>query len=91
MAIYISTEHLKCFELFVRLVEAIPKSDYASQIPVKEALVEFDRYRVWSGNIGAGHRGKSYKRSLDYRLREASFYKEKVCVYSLSRDPADRS
>jgi hypothetical protein len=91
MAVYISTEHLRCFELFARLIETIPQSYYASQIPVKEALVEFDRYRVWSGNVGAGHHGESYKRSLDYRLREASFYKEKVCLCTLLNDSADHS
>lgn len=39
---------------------------------------EFDKYKVWAGNVGAPYSRKHSQISLDYRLREASFYKTHV-------------
>ncbi|KAK7529653.1 uncharacterized protein J3D65DRAFT_174607 [Phyllosticta citribraziliensis] len=39
-------------------------------------LEEYDRYQLWSGNLGAGH--PKYKLSLDYRLEDASFYRDQI-------------
>jgi hypothetical protein len=36
---------------------------------------ELDRFKIWSGNIGAHQQGRS---SLDYKLREASVIRERV-------------
>lgn len=36
---------------------------------------EFDRFKLWAGNIGAHRQGQS---SLDYRLRDASHIRERV-------------
>ena len=41
-----------------------------------DLLNEFDRYRLWADNVGAGQ--KKYKLSLDYRLEDASVYRDLV-------------
>ncbi|KAH0543124.1 hypothetical protein FGG08_002550 [Glutinoglossum americanum] len=73
----ISEAHAKCFLSFVELISVIenPVRDFRDQAPLKDVLEEFDRYKLWAGNVGAAHSGKYYQISLDYRLREASFYK----------------
>ena len=80
MAPAISDRHFECFASFTKLVSAVEKSDRAfeDQAPTQAVLNEFDRYKVWAGNMGAAHFGKRYPISLDYRLREASFYKDQV-------------
>lgn len=44
---------------------------------------EYQRYKVWAGTVGAGHKGETYQLSLDYRLRDASFYKAQVWLQCL--------
>jgi hypothetical protein len=44
-------------------------------------IKEFDRYKIWVGNIGAHRRGQS---SLDYRLRDASHIRDTVLALVLS-------
>ncbi|KAK8185444.1 uncharacterized protein BKA78DRAFT_361144 [Phyllosticta capitalensis] len=39
---------------------------------------EFDKYTVWADKSGAARSGKDFRLSLDYQLREASFYKDQV-------------
>ncbi|KAL9045457.1 MAG: hypothetical protein Q9214_001499 [Letrouitia sp. 1 TL-2023] len=89
----ISDAHDKCFKSFKGLVAAIqhPVRDLSGQISPSDVRNEFDRYKVWAGNVGAMHRGRRHQISLDYRLSEASFYKQQtrkqnVWVY---RDPTD--
>lgn len=76
----ISTVHDKCHLAFERVLEAIqsPVRDYRRQLPVNGVQEEFDKYKIWAGNVGAGHFGKRYKISLDYGLREAKFLKDQV-------------
>ena len=76
----ISDYHDKCYESFVALAAAarLPVRDLGNQLESWEVMNEFDRYRVWAGNVGAMHRGRRYQISLDYRLSEAAFYKQKV-------------
>ncbi|KAF2803297.1 uncharacterized protein BDZ99DRAFT_339620, partial [Mytilinidion resinicola] len=38
---------------------------------------EYGRFKIWSGNIAAHHTGR---RSLEYRLRDASHIREQVVV-----------
>jgi hypothetical protein len=45
---------------------------------LKDVQEEFDKYKMWAGNVGAAHSAKSYEISLDYPLREASFLKNLV-------------
>jgi hypothetical protein len=42
----------------------------------RDAIRERDRYQLWARNVGASSR--KYKFSLDYRLRDALLYKDKV-------------
>jgi hypothetical protein len=76
----ISEAHRKCFCSFAELISAIetPAKDFQGQATLKDVLEEFDKYKLWAGNVGAAHSGKRYQISLDYRLREASFYKTQV-------------
>ncbi|KAI9769209.1 MAG: hypothetical protein M1840_004338 [Geoglossum simile] len=73
----ISDAHTKCFLSFVELLSAIenPVRDFRGQVPLEDVVEEFGKYKLWAGNVGAAHSGKRYEISLDYRLKEASFYK----------------
>lgn len=77
------TVHDDCHFAFERLIEALqnPVRDYRGQLPVHEVQEEFDKYKIWAGNVGAGHFGKRHEISLDYRLREAKFLKDQVGVH----------
>ena len=78
---FISEYHDKCFWSFTALATAVklPVRNYGDQIKPWEVMNEFDRYKIWAGNVGAMHRGRRYQISLDYRLSEANFYKQQVC------------
>jgi len=80
MANLISEAHAKCYFAFEDLIEAIknPVRDFHHQMTLKQVEEEFDKYNLWAGNVGAANSGKRYQISLDYRLREASFYKSQV-------------
>ncbi|ORY02184.1 hypothetical protein BCR34DRAFT_667757 [Clohesyomyces aquaticus] len=80
MAALISDSHSKCYIAFESLVEALdrPSRDFSTQLPPKSIREEFDKYRIWAGNVGAPHSGRRYDISLDYRLREASFLKKQI-------------
>jgi hypothetical protein len=79
--------HMVCANLFSVLVSALQKATLkdtalvSSQEAIEDAM---DKYNMWAGNLGAGHCGPEYQKSLDYRLREASFYKTQVL--SLMKD-----
>lgn len=80
MGILISDAHATCYRAFEQLIIALqhPVRDFKDQLPTKELQEEFDKYKIWAGNVGAAHFGKRYEISLDYRLREASFFKDQV-------------
>ncbi|OKL55591.1 hypothetical protein UA08_09131 [Talaromyces atroroseus] len=65
--------HNECYLAFEELCNAAQKSER-----YHELLDEFDKYCLWAGNVGAAHSGKTEKLSLDYRLREASSYKDQA-------------
>jgi hypothetical protein len=95
---FISDAHANCSLSFLALQTAIenPVRDFRHQAPLKDIIAEeFDKYKLWAGNVGAAHCGDSYKISLDYRLREASFYKTQVSwchqICYLSFDERSRS
>ena len=77
----ISTYHDRCVQSFISLIAtaANPIRGFGDQISPSQLSNEFDRYKVWAGNVGARHRGSRYYVSLDYRLSEASFYRQQVC------------
>ena len=70
--------HINCQNAFTELLKQlqVPLHDHADRFSLQEAADEFDRYKVWAANVGANHNGANSKLSLDYRLREAPFYKE---------------
>jgi hypothetical protein len=72
----------RCHVSFRLLVTALksPKRDIGSQMPLRDAENEFDKFRLWAGNVGAIHSGDEYNISLDYRLRESPFYRDRVCT-----------
>ena len=70
----IAQRHAECYLAFQELCEATQGSEQYHDLPD-----EFDKYCLWAGNVGAPHSRETYKLSLDYRLREASFYKDQVC------------
>lgn len=77
----ISTYHDRCVQSFTSLIISAvnPVRDFGDQVSPNWLSNEFDRYKVWAGNVGARHRGPRYYVSLDYRLSEASFYRQQVC------------
>jgi hypothetical protein len=85
----ISQAHSTCTVAFLAFIEALQSSSDHQHLD--EAHDAFDRYRLWAGNMGAMHNGQKYRMSLDYRLREASFYKLQVfwlaCCVQLITDP----
>jgi hypothetical protein len=60
----------KCMHLFGLLYTAFDgaPTKYAEQMPLRTILDEFDRFKIWSGNLGARQKGHA---SLDWRLRDA--------------------
>ena len=80
MTALISEVHAKCYLAFEDLINVIqhPVRDFKDQIPLNDVQEEFDKYKIWAGNVGAAHSAKRYEISLDYRLREASFFKNQV-------------
>lgn len=81
----ISDAHSRCCLSFEQLISGLqhPVRDFKEHLPVEAVQEEFDKYNIWAGNVGAAHAGKRYEISLDYRLREASFFKEQVSLIKL--------
>jgi len=85
MAGSISVLHAECVQSFETLLSTLQhsrrevKPEYSGSI-----RLEFGRYKVWAGNVGAAHQGRTYRLSLDYRLKDASFYQERA-----SQQPSD--
>ncbi|KAF2136882.1 uncharacterized protein K452DRAFT_322128 [Aplosporella prunicola CBS 121167] len=79
MAAAIAMSHAKCYIAFENFITAIHDLAYEKSAEyLVDVSEEFDKYKLWAGNVGAAHSGKLYKLSLDYRLREATFYKDQV-------------
>lgn len=81
----ISKVYAQCHSKFRKLIEAICEHSLATgrQEDLKQIEDEFAKFKLWAGNLGASHSGKTYEISLDYRLKEASFYKHQVSVSRL--------
>lgn len=63
---------LCCFQGFTVLLskcDTAVKSYYQDQMPPRKVEVEYGRFKIWLGNLGALQRGHG---SLDYRVRESS-------------------
>ena len=66
----------ECGTLFISLEETLVASaQYAAQIRPADVGDEFDRFKIWAGNIAAHRKGR---RSLEYRLRDAALLKDEA-------------
>jgi hypothetical protein len=75
----IAQAHFACIDAFQNLLEDASASDQGPPKLDSQGMRDaFDRYKLWAGNMGAMHFGQQWEMSLDYRLREASFYKVQV-------------
>lgn len=75
----ISDCYIQCSGSFSRLIKSLGTStgDTNERIPLKGIVNEYSRFDVWAGSVGAKH--VPHKRiSLDYRLRDSSFYAARV-------------
>jgi hypothetical protein len=79
MTVYISDHHRQLTESFNELKDELQTpTRFEDQLSGNEILNEFDRYRVWADNVGAAQYGSNYSLSLDYRFREAPFYRDQA-------------
>lgn len=76
MTTFISARHHDCLRYFHELLELLLVPDHRTLR--NQLSEELDRYRIWAANLGVGFNGTEFKRSLDYRLKEAATYKEAV-------------
>lgn len=61
---------------FIELERALTASPhFAAQVRPELVKDEFDRFKIWAGNIAAHRKGR---RSLEYRLRDASHLKDET-------------
>lgn len=67
---FISAQDRQCRLAFDKVLESS-----SQDLKVRD---QYDRYKIWAANTGAGHTGQAYKKSLDYRLREAHQYRHQV-------------
>ncbi|SCV34328.1 uncharacterized protein FFB14_04809 [Fusarium fujikuroi] len=75
----ISDCYIECSGSFSRLIKSLgtPTGFTNERIPLKGIANEYSRFDVWAGSVGAKH--FPHKRiSLDYRLRDSSFYAARV-------------
>ncbi|RYP33748.1 hypothetical protein DL767_004615 [Monosporascus sp. MG133] len=62
--------------VFISLERALSNSSwFAAQVPPEYIKDEFDRFKIWAGNIAAHRKGR---RSLEYRLRDAAILKDEA-------------
>jgi hypothetical protein len=80
MSSELSDVYSRCHDSFETLLETLssPVSGLEGQVSKGEVLAEFDRFQLWARSVGAKHSGAKYKYSLDYRLRKAPFYHDRV-------------
>ena len=80
MDVLISEVYVGCASKFEELIRAISDAVIRQVFaaPLLKAQDEFTKLKLWAGNVGAARTGRDYQLSLDYRLREASFFKDQV-------------
>ncbi|KAF2821596.1 hypothetical protein CC86DRAFT_458774 [Ophiobolus disseminans] len=74
----IAQAHFRCVDAFHDLLSEKGLHHEPLNLDARPIHDAFNKYKVWAGNMGAMHSGLQWKKSLDYRLREASFYKTQV-------------
>lgn len=83
MSSQLSDLYTSCSDSFKQLLATLEttESDTESHLNYEEVTAEFDRFRLWARSVGAEHSGTNYEYSLDYRLRKAPFYCDRVRIY----------
>jgi len=81
--------HDSCEKAFEELILAAtePTRDFGDQLTLPSIKEEYGRFKVWRGNVGAQHHS-SRRISLDYRLRESKFYRDKIVHHLLDLSEA---
>jgi hypothetical protein len=71
--------HNRCVVSFENLINALkyPVRDFGAQLSLPSIEEQYGRFKVWRGNVGAQH-NPSRSISLDYRLRDSKFYRNKI-------------
>jgi hypothetical protein len=79
MELSIAENHDHCEQAFKELINAlqVPERDFGEQLSLASIKEEYGRFKVWRGNVGA-HHDPSHRISLDYRLRDSVFYRNKI-------------
>lgn len=75
--------YVVCMLALEELVTNIQQSTDSTTVEVslEEIRHESERYELWARNHGASQ--KKYTKSLDYRLRDSSFYRTRVSSRAL--------
>jgi hypothetical protein len=92
MSSKLSDLYARCHGSFETLLATLgyPVNGLEGQVSKNEVLAEFDRFQLWARSVGAKHSGPKYKYSLDYRLRKAPFYHDRVsCLGPCQHTPID--
>ena len=79
MELSIAEHHDHCEKSFEELIGAlqVPERDFGEQLSLASIKEDYGRFKVWRGNVGA-HHDPSHRISLDYRLRDSVFYRNKI-------------
>ncbi|KAK6510262.1 hypothetical protein TWF481_004979 [Arthrobotrys musiformis] len=74
--------HQSCCQKFAKLVMLTesPTRDFSSQVSRRDWDIEVERYKIWANGVGVGESGDNYEKSLDCRLRNASFMRSQVAL-----------
>lgn len=64
-----------CLQSFRQLATALQDPEHWRTMPREKLEREFDRFKIWCGNLGALQTGRS---SLDFRLRESTVVRTNV-------------
>ncbi|KAK6499478.1 hypothetical protein TWF506_004108 [Arthrobotrys conoides] len=67
------------FSNLVALAES-PIRDFSAQVSRRDWDIEIERYKIWANGVGVGYSAENYEKSLDYRLRDASFMRYQVAL-----------
>jgi hypothetical protein len=71
----ISDKVAACYQAFQQLLEVLRHTANLASDTEYGVQRQFDRFKMWVGNIGAHRKGQS---SLDFRLRDASHISKTV-------------
>jgi len=71
--------HDNCEKSFEDLILALqePERDFGEVLTLAFIKEEYGKFKVWRGNVGA-HHDPSRRISLDHRLKDSTFYRDKI-------------